>query len=201
MAGIFAGAAYVIIPLYLSEISNNNIRGCLTSSMVLAANFGFLLSFILGTYVSIFAISIFIIVLAVLFELSLLLLPESPTFLIKQRNFASAENSIRFYKNLRKTAQHQFLLELEINKIQAAIADNQIQNRNKTAVKWSDFTTKTSVKAFLLGVILIILFTYNGNITLSNYTKQIFKETGSNLTTDVSSVVIAAIQLIGVFAG
>lgn len=56
--------------------------------MILAANFGFLLSFVLGTYVSIFAISIFIIGLAVMFELSLLLLPESPTFLIKQGNMA-----------------------------------------------------------------------------------------------------------------
>lgn len=111
-----------------------------------------------------------------------------------------AEKSIRFYKNLRKTAQHQIVLEFEIKKIQAALADNEIQNQNKASVTWSDFTTKTSCKAILIGVVLIILFTYNGNITLSNYTKQIFDETGSNLSTDVSSICVAVIQLIGVFA-
>lgn len=61
-----------------------SIRGFLISSMILAANLGFLLSFILGTYIHIFAISIFIIVLAALFEISLVFLPETPLFLIKQ---------------------------------------------------------------------------------------------------------------------
>lgn len=217
---------HIYAPLNQHFLSICSIRGFLISSMILAANFGFLISFILGTYVNIFSISIFIIVLAVLFEISLFFMPESPTFLIKQgkidvsiestlndksilttlnyqvKSFLLklAEKSIRFYKNLRKTDEHQIIVDLEINKVQTILANNQIESQNKTSIKWSDFTTKTSSKAILIGVVLIILNTYNGNITLSNYTKYVFDETGSNLSTDISSIIVAVIQIVGVFA-
>lgn len=111
-----------------------------------------------------------------------------------------AEKSIRFYKNLRKTDEHQILLDFEINKIQTTLVNNQIENQNKTSMTWSDFTTKPAPKAIMIGVVLIVLNTYNGNVTLSNYTKYIFDETGSTLSTDLSAIVTAVIQLVGVFA-
>lgn len=107
-----------------------------------------------------------------------------------------AEKSIRFYKNLRPTDEHQILLELEINKIQTTLANNQIENQNKASIVWSDFMTKPAPKAILIGVILIVLNTYNGNTTLSSYTKHIFGTvTGSNVSTDLSAIIVAIIQV------
>lgn len=56
--------------------------------MILAANFGYLFAFILGTYINIIAISQFTILLAVLFEISLFFLPETPLVLMKQGKIA-----------------------------------------------------------------------------------------------------------------
>lgn len=111
-----------------------------------------------------------------------------------------AENSIRFYKNLQKTDEHQIFVELEFHKIQTTLAKDQIESQNRTSIALSDFMKKPAPKALMLGVVLIVLNTYNGNITLSNYTKHIFDETGSNLSTDLSAIVVAIIQIVGVFA-
>lgn len=113
--------------------------------------------------------------------------------------FKMAEKSIRFYKNLPQIDEHNVLLEREMNKIRATLADNRIEYENRASIGWSDFTSKTSSKAIFIGIVLIVLNTYNGNITLSNYTKHIFEETGSNLSVDLSAIVTAVIQIVGVF--
>lgn len=189
--------------------------------MILAANFGYLFAFILGTYHNIFAISQFIILLAVLFEIALFFMPESPIFLIRKgkiavsvlnarsinsetlikcfHSFKMAEKSMRFYKNLRKIDEHNVLLELEMQKIQTTLINGQVNGQSSTSIESGGFTSKISCKAILIGVVLIVLNTYNGNITLSNYTKLIFDETGSNLSTDLSAIITAIIQIVGVF--
>lgn len=52
-------------------------------------------------------------------------------------------------------------------------------------------------KAFLIGVVLVALNQLNGSFTMLNYTATIFKESGSNLTPNMSAIVIGTIQVIG----
>ncbi|XP_026325366.1 facilitated trehalose transporter Tret1-like, partial [Hyposmocoma kahamanoa] len=82
-SGLSAGGCYVIVPMYVKEISQDNIRGILVSLVTMSQNMGVLLMYILGTYLSYFAAIYSVIWLPLLTFLLLLKAPESPAYLMK----------------------------------------------------------------------------------------------------------------------
>lgn len=84
LGGFFSGGGgYMIVPLYLSEIANDRVRGALISTLVLFETIGMLLAFTIGHFCDFYAIPLFSIVLLAVFGVSLCFLPESPLFLMK----------------------------------------------------------------------------------------------------------------------
>lgn len=58
-------------------------------------------------------------------------------------------------------------------------------------------TTAIARKALITGVFLVALYIFSGLTPMSFYTATIFQETGSNLSPNVSAIVIGVVQLIG----
>lgn len=82
--GINVGAILLMVPVYINEIANDEIRGVLGSSVTLFLHFGLLLAFLFGNYCSYYFPSIFMIALTVLFAILFWFMPETPIFLVKQ---------------------------------------------------------------------------------------------------------------------
>ncbi|XP_055302939.1 facilitated trehalose transporter Tret1-like, partial [Sitodiplosis mosellana] len=192
LAGFFGGGVYVIVPLYLSELSNNRIRGALISSLVLSESFGIVLAFIFGHYFDFYTLPILVISLMSLFAFLLYFFPETPTFLVKQHRILQAEKSIRFYQNLSEGYKEDKLVKMEINKL----TNNEEESKKKT-IKWSDLTAIPVRRAFTIGIVLIVLNELSGFLAMLNYTANIFEDAGSDLHPNVSAIVIGAIQLFG----
>lgn len=109
-----------------------------------------------------------------------------------------AENSIRFYKNIDKTHENcDKIIQQEIRKLRTTIADDQNANDIKASVKWSDFTTKIARKALILGIVLVMLYIWNGVYGLSGYIATIFQQTGSTLSPNMSAIVLGVCQIVG----
>lgn len=60
-------------------------------------------------------------------------------------------------------------------------------------VKWD------SIKAILIGFSLTGINLFSGTFAMINYTANIFKESGSTLDPHVSSIIVAVIQIFGVY--
>lgn len=88
LAGFVGGGILIIVPLYLSEIANDKVRGALVSTFVLTWRFGTLLAYILGEYSHYYTTPIITIALVTVFAFSLCFFPESPTFLVKQNRIS-----------------------------------------------------------------------------------------------------------------
>ena len=58
---------------------------------------------------------------------------------------------------------------------------------------------KSGRKAIFLGVFLMFLNQFSGTLAIITYTADIFKSSGSNLSPNKSSIIIAFIQLFGVY--
>lgn len=85
VGGFFGGGgAYVIVPLFIAEISDDRIRGFLTSTYVLNESFGNLIAFIVAEFFGFTGIPIFGILLAILCGILTFFIPETPLFLVKQ---------------------------------------------------------------------------------------------------------------------
>lgn len=88
LQGIIGAGFYAISQCYLIEISNDNVRGAVGSSVVVSCHIGLPIAFALGTYFSFAAIPICSIALSVLFCVSFFFLPETPLFLVKRDKLA-----------------------------------------------------------------------------------------------------------------
>lgn len=68
-----------------------SIRGTFLSALYTIENFGVLLAYIIGNYFKFYAMPLFSIILIAIFAFLLLFIPESPTFLVKQKQFDVSE--------------------------------------------------------------------------------------------------------------
>lgn len=90
------------------------------------------------------------------------------------------------------------LLDQEIKKLQFALDENQNENNNKNStINWTPEMIATTRKVFVIAVVMMVLQIFNGVVPMSFYAANIFQETGSNLSPNMSAIVIGAIQLIG----
>lgn len=92
------------------------------------------------------------------------------------------------------------LLEIEMNKIKWIVNENQNQTGSSMAhsLRLSHFTTKIAGKAFAIAIVLVNLSTCTGPSTMFIYATLVFKETGSSLPPNVSTIVLGVVNLAGV---
>lgn len=81
--GFAGGGIFVIVPVYISEIAEDRIRGTLGSFLVLTAALGTLMAFIFGEYCTYNFTPIFAIALSLIFLCGFYFFPESPAALFK----------------------------------------------------------------------------------------------------------------------
>lgn len=67
----------------------------------------------------------------------------------------------------------------------------------KSSFNWSDLLVNPGRWAFIMAIGLGVLYELCGVVAMLNYTGIIFQETGSNLSPDVSAIIVGAIQFIG----
>lgn len=90
LCGVSGGVLFVFLPIYVSEISNDNIRGLLGSVLAFALNIGILLAYILGGIVSMGTFAIISLAVVVLYLVAFIFVPESPVYLVRQNRIREA---------------------------------------------------------------------------------------------------------------
>lgn len=87
---------------------------------------------------------------------------------------------------------------MEIDKIKRILDKNSLMLENS---EWTPETIAIARKAITIAIVLVLLYTYSGVIPMTAYAATIFQETGSNLSPNMSAIVIGFIQLIGTYVG
>lgn len=98
LAGLAAGGVFVLVPLYISEIAEDKLRGTLGSYFIFSINFGTLLMFVAGSYLSYSLVPKLMISLPIIFALTFVFLPETPQHLLACGKAKQAENSLKFLR-------------------------------------------------------------------------------------------------------
>lgn len=122
ISGFAGGGLYSIIPGYISEISDDDVRGSLGSTLVFACNLGLFCSYVFGAYIEYLTIPWLMVPITLVFVVFFVRVPDSPAFLAK-KNLSQvsiintsrlkqlgdfflieqeAESSLLYFKNIRK---------------------------------------------------------------------------------------------------
>ncbi|XP_031633567.1 facilitated trehalose transporter Tret1-like [Contarinia nasturtii] len=197
LIGVVGGGVFVIVPLFLSEIASDRVRGFLGSTFILSANFGILLAFVIGNYCDFYTSPKVAIVLMIVYIVLFYFFPESPTFLAKQGNLLAAEDSIRFYRGIRENYEESELLQLEMAKLKNSVGDTKSDQNHGNSFILSDLSENPARKAITIGIVLVILNQFSGFFAMTNYTGLIFKEADSTLPPNISAIIVATVQIVG----
>ncbi|XP_031623073.1 facilitated trehalose transporter Tret1-like [Contarinia nasturtii] len=195
--GFVGGGVFVIIPVYLSEIASDRVRGALGSMLVLTCNIGALLAFVFGAYLNYFTTPKFVIALMVVSAIAIWFLPETPPFLYSVNKITEAEKSIRFYQDLKGKENDFQILQFELNKLKNTVGGGEKNEINTNSFSWSDITNGPGKKAMIIGIVLALLNQFCGCFAMLQYTADIFTAAGSSMEPNDSAILVGLLQLIG----
>lgn len=87
----FSGALVVLIlPIYVSEIAGDSVRGQLGSILVFAVNIGIVLGYVLGAALSYKLFGLCALLVPVAFLAGFIFMPETPIYLMRKGRIAEA---------------------------------------------------------------------------------------------------------------
>lgn len=191
LGGISLSSVYIVLPMYVAEISEDSYRGMLLVSYSTFASFGDLFPYILGPYVSVIffnlVLSVFPIVFFVLF---LYLAPESPYYYVNNNDY-KAEESLKILRRGRLNYNaHDEIDEIKNEKAQ-----------NRTGDVWNTMKKKYVVKGFLVALGLSSFQQLSGLGAILAYTEYIFVAAGTKFSADVSSIIVGVVLFLASFGG
>lgn len=191
-SGVSGGMVLFLIPMYVSEIASDGIRGMLGSLMVFLLNGGVLLGYVLGAVLSYRVFAIVAFVFPLVYIAFFVFSPESPIYLIRQNRITEATKSLMWLRGGHRQTVEQTLSHLQV--------EAKGQNVSGRKITLSDlFRDRATVKGL---VIILGLFggqQLAGINAVMSYTETIFKISGSSLSPNTSAIIVGFIQLCGSF--
>ncbi|XP_030387444.1 facilitated trehalose transporter Tret1-like [Scaptodrosophila lebanonensis] len=192
LAGIAGGGGYVVLPIFISEIADTNIRGTLGSMVMLSVTMGILAGYVISTYVAYHTAPLCIMVLPVLFFVCNFFFPDTPHHLIRKGKSAAALHSFCFYKNL-DVNDSRALSEFDELKMKLT-KDREMERR---ALSYKDFITRPAFRAYGTAFALLLANQFSGLFTFTSYMTDIFAASHTTLDENMCTITIGVVQLMG----
>lgn len=209
LIGLSGGGIIVAVPVYVSEISVNRIRGTLGFVFGVMLCTGTFVGFTLTHFFGYMAQPYFALGLCVLFAAGMWPLPDTPRYLMTQQRLADAELAVQFYRqwspatdtkaiaNAMEELRADVLMDEmssssdsgSATEVQAAAATH-----HEERLTWADLRTATTRRGILLGVLLMAMTQFCGSFAIVNYSASIFEAAGSTLHPNVCGMIVAALQ-------
>lgn len=185
--GLSVGLVFTVLPMYIGEIAEDEVRDTLGSFMQLFVVIGLLFSFCLGPYLTVKNFNITCLIPPILFLiLFYMLIPESPYYLIRN-NETEAEKALMKLRNKSKEGVQDELKQIKIS------VDDALAN---TASFVDIFKSKGLTKALTISVGLIIFQQLSGINIVLFYAQNIFTDAGSTIPADISTIILGVVQVI-----
>ncbi|KAL7741773.1 hypothetical protein ACLKA6_000381 [Drosophila palustris] len=200
LGGMAGGGVFGVIPIYTAELAEDSVRGILGTFLVLSANVGVILAFVLGYYFDYATVAWIVASLSILFVVCFWFMPETPQHLINRQKPQEAELALRYYRNIRARQSKELSeeLQLELHKLRAPeCPEKGCDEVDDNVVTWADFVAPKARKACLIGLGLVASNQGCGCFAMLNYTAFIFHESGSSLAPTVAAIIVGVIQVVG----
>lgn len=163
--------------LYVSETTDDDIKGPLCSLILVCMNGGIVLVFIMGTYLSYETLNIVCLCFSLVFLVLYYWLPETPLFLTMNDRLSEAKQSMNWFGLEKMTTGHHG----EENTSQASYTEL--------------FSTREMARITFVGMFLLIGQQMSGIGAILAYSESIFQLTGTTVPTHVSTIFVGLIQL------
>ncbi|KAL3266801.1 hypothetical protein HHI36_010955 [Cryptolaemus montrouzieri] len=190
LSGLSICACYIVLPMYVAEISGNSNRGLMLVSYAIFSHFGNLLSYVTGPYMSIFWFNIFLLFFPIIFFISFIFIaPESPHYYVIKKDYEKATKSI---ESLRRH-NHNENSEFELDCIR-----KELENSKKGDIL-NTLKKKHAIKGSIIAMVLTSFQQLSGYAVFTRYTQTIFKQAGSDIDPSLCSIIVGLVAFSATF--
>lgn len=192
LAGAAGAAVFYVVPVYVAEIADKNIRGSLCTSFAIVCNIGTLVEFILAEYIDFRMAAVGIGIISVIFIVGFIFMPETPQYLISKNRHEEAEKAFKFFRGLKPHDELPVHLVDDFKSIKAI-------EKNKTSLpQLLEHISKPGIlKGILMASVVTQFSVLSGCYVLITYNQGIFRTANfAVLSVFWSSLAFAFIQMI-----
>ncbi|CAL9044194.1 unnamed protein product [Musa banksii] len=165
LEGFGVGVISYTVPVYIAEISPQNLRGALGS---LSVTIGILLAYLLGMFVHWRLLAVIGILPCTILIPALFFIPESPRWLAKMGMMEDFEASLQVLRGFDAD------ITVEVNEIKRSVASS----TRRTAIRFSQLKQKRYKLPLMIGIGLLVLQQLSGINGILFYASNIFKAAG-----------------------
>ncbi|XP_068151164.1 facilitated trehalose transporter Tret1 [Drosophila tropicalis] len=201
-AGLTGGGMFVVLPIFISEIADNSVRGRFGSFFTLGINLGILVGFIVSSHVPYHVIPCAVIALPLVYLFLCTRFPETPHQLLRWGREQEAQQSLRFYRRcdgpvVSKEAERAYQEEYDT---MLQVIKQQVKASETVGLSIRDFCNKRALMALLTGLVLMIANIFTGTFAFINYMTNIFEAVHTTLEPNTNTIIIGAVQILGTIA-
>lgn len=187
IVGITEGAVYTILPMYVGEIVDPDIRGFLSSLLCIFYFVGTLFINCIGPFINISYSSLVVSIFPTVHFVTFLFMPESPYHYVKAAKYEDAETSLKKLKGLNNVRK-----EIDILK-------DFITKENESVVKvtfMNLFKIPGNQRACKIFFMLLLVSRLSGKYPIMLFTTTIFHESGSTIDPTFSVIIYNVIEVV-----
>ncbi|XP_013191734.2 facilitated trehalose transporter Tret1 [Amyelois transitella] len=195
IAGIPCSACYIVLPIYLKEISDIDLRGALGSLLILNRNIGYLASYVCADLLPVTTMLWMGLLVPTVVFFIFLIMPETPEFLVKQGKVEEAKTVLAWLRGLPVVDR---ATEIEVE----GIVKVEKQTRAGKSSPWGIILhDKPTFKAFIITLVIKITQQFDGYLIVLIYAGFVFGRASEsidlNLSPNKQVMMIGVVQLIG----
>lgn len=189
ICGFCVGITTLSLPVYLGETIQPEVRGSLGLLPTVFGNTGILTCFIAGMYLNWRYLALLGSIFPVPFLLLMFLIPETPRWYISKGKTKRARKSLQWLrgKNADITEELTMIEELHVE------SEKDMQNG------LSELLKPSHIKPILISLGLMFFQQMSGINAVIFYTVQIFKDAGSTIDENISTIIVGIVNFLSTF--
>ncbi|XP_033227742.1 facilitated trehalose transporter Tret1-like isoform X1 [Belonocnema kinseyi] len=189
ITGIAGDFAMALVPMYIGEIADKDIRGILLIGIRIFVNLGHMYVKTAGALFSYNTMNIMMLIIPVLFFAIFFFMPESPYYLLLQNQREKALKTLMMLKGVKIPE----IIDSDLKRIEKSVKESQ---ENK---KWKFrelFVVKGNRASLFIALVAWTTKYLSGSTSIGAFTQDIFKETEIPLAPEICAMIIAIIGVI-----
>lgn len=185
LEGFGVGIISYTVPVYIAEVSPQNMRGTLGAVNQLSVTIGIMLAYLLGLFVNWRALAVLGIFPCTILIPGLFFIPESPRWLAKMGMTEDFESSLQVLRGFDTD------ITAEVNDIKRSVAST----TKRTAIRFADLKRKRYWFPLMVGIGLLLLQQLSGINGILFYSSNIFQNAGIS-SSNAATFGLGAIQVL-----
>ncbi|XP_066584242.1 facilitated trehalose transporter Tret1-like isoform X2 [Prorops nasuta] len=190
LCGFCVGIASLSLPVYLGETIQAEVRGTLGLMPTAFGNTGILLCFAAGMYLDWRILALLGASLPIPFLALMFMIPETPRWYISKGKTKKARKSLQWLRGKETDITE------ELTMIEKMHVDSE---RNASQGALGELFKRNHIKPLLISLGLMFFQQMSGINAVIFYTVQIFRDAGSSVDENVSTIIVGVVNFISTF--